>query len=920
MPFGLKNAGATYQRAMNLIFHDILEKILEVHIDDVVVKSQKRGNHITDLKKVFERMRQHKLKMNPAKCIFGVQAGDFLGFIVHQRGIEVSEDKASAVINASPPRTKKELQRLLGKINFLRRFISNSAGKIQPFSPLLKLQGQNEFVWEPKHQEAFDRIKAYLASPPVLVPPKAGFPLKLYISATEASIGSLLAQDDAEGVEHVIFYLSRTLTDCETRYTPMEKLCLTLYFSACKLRHYMLSFTTCIIAQTDLVKYMLSRPILRGRIGKWVLALSEFSLQYVPQKSVKGQAIADFLAHHPMLEIPTVKELEIAAATITRPDLARVPELEIWYQAAVCLHPWVLFFDGSRTETLAGAGIVLENPAGDRFSYSFQLEFKCTNNQAEYEALIIGLEVLLELGVRDVQVRGDSLLVINQLQEKYRCDSCLLIPYLHRAFDLLDQFDNAELEYIPRERNFTANELAQLATGITLKYGFLERILKVERRTLPSWLARPDPPDDPVVAVLEPIDVDWHIPLIDYLKGDELRLRGEDGIDFRCVYGQEAKRLMREAHTGVCRAHQAGPKMLWLIRRHGFYWPSILKDCIAFAKGCQDCQAHGPVQHIPNIPMQPIIKPWPARGWALDLIGMIHPHSSLQHKFIIVATDFFTKWVETEPLKEASGATIRQFIFRNIICRFGIPEVLVSDRGAAFMGGEVEKLVDDYGIQFVHSTPYYAQSNGQAKASNKIIITLLKKMLVENPRQWHNTLYETLWAYRTSKRNPTATTPYALMFGHDAVLPLEINVQSLRVQDQHALIGEDYVQAMLQEHEDLSEQLLAALDNLVMEKQRIARAYDKRTRGRSYKEGDIVWKAVLPFGEKLTGRGKWTPRWEGPFVVHRILERGAFHLKDLDGEIHRNPINGRFLKKYYPSVWEFEDPPDQPSSQTGGQT
>ncbi|XP_040372932.1 uncharacterized protein LOC121052285 [Rosa chinensis] len=220
-----------------------------------------------------------------------------------------------------------------------------------------------------------------------------------------------------------------------------------------------------------------------------------------------------------------------------------------------------IFFYGSRTETLAGAGIVLKNPAGDHFSYSFQLEFKCTNNQTEYEALIIGLEVLLELGVRDVQVRGDSLLVINQLQEKYRCASCLLVPYLNRAIELLDQFDDLGLEYIPRERNFAANELAQLATGITLKYGVRERILKVECRTLPSWLARPDPPDDPVIAVLEPIDIDWCIPLINYLKqpdqtadkrtrflalnyflrDDELLRRGEDGIDFRFAYGHEAK-------------------------------------------------------------------------------------------------------------------------------------------------------------------------------------------------------------------------------------------------------------------------------------------------------------------------------------------------------------------------------------------
>ncbi|XP_040372982.1 uncharacterized protein LOC112194544 [Rosa chinensis] len=608
-------------------------------------------------------------------------------------------------------------------------------GKIHPFSPLLKLQGQNEFVWEPKHQEAFDKIKAYLASPPVLVPPKAGFPLKLYVSAAEASIGSLLAQDDANGVEHAIFYLSRTLIDCETR------------------------------------------------------------------------------------------DLEVAATTLDRQDLACLPEYATLYQATISLQPWVLYFDGSRTDTLAGAGIVLENPAGDRFSYSFQLEFQCTNNQAEYEALIIGLEVLLEMGIGDVQILGDSLLVINQLCNEFRCNSFTLVPYWNRALDLLDQFDNIHLKYIPRERNFAANELVQLATGVTLRYGVRERILKVERRTLPSWMARRNPPDNTSVATLEPIDVDWRIPLIAYLKqldptadrkirflalnyflrGDELRRRGEDVIDFRCVYGCEAKQLMREVHSGICGAHQAGPKMRWLLRRHGYFWPSILKDCIAFAKGCLDCQAHGPVQHVPNVPMQPIIKPWPARGWALDLIGMIHPHSSLQHKFIIVATDFFTKWVEAEPLKEASGGTLRQFLFRNIICRFGIPEVFVSDRGAAFMGGEVDKLAKEWGIQFVHSSPYYAQSNGQAEASNKIIITLLKKMLEANPRQWHETLYETLWAYRTSKRNPTATTPYALMFGNDAVLPLEVNVQSLRVQEQHHLIGEDYVQAMWQEHEDLSE-------------------------------------------------------------------------------------------------------------------
>ncbi|KAL6133619.1 hypothetical protein ACLB2K_065853 [Fragaria x ananassa] len=144
MPFGLTNTEATYQRAMNLIFHDILSKILEFYIDDVVVKSKVKQDHIADLRKVFERMRTHGLQMNPVKCVFGVPVRDFFGFVVHQRGIKVPGDKTKAVINVPAPKTKKELQQLLGKINFLRRFISNSVEKVKLFSSLLKLQGAKE--------------------------------------------------------------------------------------------------------------------------------------------------------------------------------------------------------------------------------------------------------------------------------------------------------------------------------------------------------------------------------------------------------------------------------------------------------------------------------------------------------------------------------------------------------------------------------------------------------------------------------------------------------------------------------------------------------------------------------------------------------------------------------------------------------
>ncbi|KAI5316920.1 hypothetical protein L3X38_036627 [Prunus dulcis] len=810
MPFGLRNAGATYQRAMNSIFHDMIGHSLEVYIDDVVIKSPEEGNHISSLRKAFLRMRQHKLKMNPKKCVFGVQAGNFLGFLVHQRGIEIDKNKAKSIIQASPPRNKKELQSLLGKINFLRRFISNSAGKIQPFSSLLKLKQEQTFKWEEQHQQAFQEIKDYLSNPPVLSPPKRGRPLKLYVSASELSIGSLLVQDNKEGKEQAVYYLSRTLTEVERRYSAIERLCLALYFTAVKLRHYMLPHTIYIIAKTDLIKYMLTRPMLRGRIGKWTLALTEFTLRYVPQKAVKGQAVADFLADHPGEEIENMDSLDIANANLlTRAHVCLNNPIY-----SIHLTPWKLYFDGSKTDKASGAGIVLEEPLGIRHCYSFQLDFQCTNNRAEYEALIIGLEMLVELGVQSVEILGDSMLVLKQIAGEYKCLNPSLAVYLVAARNLLTEFREATWEHIPREENFAANELAQVATGIQMPEDCVQRIIKIGRKSLPSVLTRgmeievnsalitKDDWRDPIMTYLQypilPSEKRVRIMATNYLMWNEdLVRKSKDEVLLRCLGKIEYMKVMGETHEGICGAHQGGRKMCWLIRRYGYFWPTMLKDCINYSKGCEACQRHGPIQQAPSVPMNPVVKPWPFRGWAMDLIGKIYPASSQQHCFIIVATDYFTKWVEAKPIKTTTSQEIITFIEEQIIQRFGIPESITTDRGSSFISRDMLDMAETFKFKLLQSTPYYAQANGQAESSNKVIINIIRKMLEKNPKQWHEKLSETLWAYRTSKREATGMTPYALTYGHDAILPMEIAVQSLRIAHQHNLTGEDYSQAII---------------------------------------------------------------------------------------------------------------------------
>jgi hypothetical protein len=364
MTFGLKNVGATYQRAMNYIFHELIGKIVEIYIDDVVIKSLNHGSHLEDVKRTLECTRKHGLKMNPHKCAFEVSAGEFLGFLVHEGRIEVGKKSMKAIDEVVPPTNLKELQSLLVNINFVRRFISNLSQKVLPFSPLLKLKKDQKFIWGDEQQKAFDEIKQYMKEPPVLVPPQLNKPFKLYVAADTQTIRSALIQE-FEGKERVVVYLSRKLLDPETRYSAAEKLCLCVYYSCTKFRHYLLNAECVVYSKFDVIRHMLSMPILNGRIGKWILALPEFELKFESAKAIKGQIIADFITEH---RDPSIDLIEITL--------------------------WALFFDGSSCGKGGGVGILLISPRGEMFEFAIPIQPTVTNNQAEYEALLRGLQYL----------------------------------------------------------------------------------------------------------------------------------------------------------------------------------------------------------------------------------------------------------------------------------------------------------------------------------------------------------------------------------------------------------------------------------------------------------------------------------------------------------------------------------------------
>ena len=157
------------------------------------------------------------------------------------------------------------------------------------------------------------------------------------------------------------------------------------------------------------------------------------------------------------------------------------------------------------------------------------------------------------------------------------------------------------------------------------------------------------------------------------LIDDELCRRTAEDLLLKCLDSDHALVAMSEVHEGICGTHQSAPKMKWLLKRAGFYWPTMLSDCFKYYKGYEECQRFGNLQLVPAALMHPIIKSWPFRGWGLDFIGQINPPPSKGHRFVLVATDYFTKWTKMVPLKNMTHKEVIEFITEHIIHRFGIP-------------------------------------------------------------------------------------------------------------------------------------------------------------------------------------------------------------------------------------------------------
>jgi hypothetical protein len=317
----------------------------------MVVKTRNSDTLIADLEENFASLREYQWKLNPNKCIFCIPSGKLLGFIISHRGIEANPEKISAVTKMKAPTCIKDVQKLTGYMAALNRFISKLGERGLPFFKLLK--HQEKFVWNTKADQALAQLKDFLSKPPVLIAPRKKEQLLLDLAATTHVVSTAIVverQEDGHAypVQRPVYFVSEVLSESKARYQPVQKLLYAVFITSQNLRHYFQKYSISVFTNYPLGDILCNQDATR-RISKWAVELGTLNNDFKPRKSIKSQALIDFMAEWQENQLPTPTE---------RPE------------------HWVMYFDGSLKLEGAAAGVLLISPTGEQLKYVLQIFWK----------------------------------------------------------------------------------------------------------------------------------------------------------------------------------------------------------------------------------------------------------------------------------------------------------------------------------------------------------------------------------------------------------------------------------------------------------------------------------------------------------------------------------------------------------------
>ncbi|XP_057520371.1 uncharacterized protein LOC130800739 [Amaranthus tricolor] len=667
--------------------------------------------------------------------------------------------------------------------------------------------------------------------------PYNGEKLVLYVSVSEYSLSGVLIAE-REKKQFPIYYVSHAFRGSEGNYSEVEKVLFVIVMASRKLKPYFQSHQI-VVRSGQPLKRILEGRNKSSRVTDWANQLADFGIEYEPRTAIKAQALADFIAE------------------------STVPQL---------LEPnqeWKLYVDGSSTQSASGAGLLIVSSAGVRMERAVRFEFATSNNEAEYEALLMGLKICYEAGAKVLSAFSDSQLIVGQVNGEFEAKDDSMKMYLQQVKGFVQKFDKFTLIHIPRSQNAQADSLAKLASSAETS---------AARDII--WEVLPNPSINHMVNTIDRSET-WMEPYIEFLQNQTLpqdenqakvlqrKARWFELYEgtlykksythplLKCVSPEEGNYILREVHEGGCGIHQGVRTVIGKVLRSGYYWPSLREDAEKLIKRCPECQYHSKIGRKPSNYLTVMQAVLPFDKWGMDLLGPF------------------------PPAKEQR--------------KYGIPRVIITDNGRQFMSINTTQYCDKFGIQIRFSSVSRPQTNEQVESANKEILNGIKKKIEGLKGTWDEELPGILWASRTTVKEATGHTPFSLVYGSEAVLPVEIDIPSTRV----TYYSHDENEQRKRENLDLlSETRGNALLRSMAQKKKMTRSFNRLVKTKHIHEGDYVLRKVEATG-KIVEKGKLGANWDGPFKIIRIIKPGTFELEDMKGKKLPRPWNGDHLKKYF---------------------
>ncbi|GJR72748.1 reverse transcriptase domain-containing protein [Tanacetum coccineum] len=355
----------------------------------------------------------------------------------------------------------------------------------------------------------------------------------------------------------------------------------------------------------------------------YAVELGAYNITFIPRNAVKGKVLADFLSKAP--------EEEKEESYFRMPEVPREKD---------DTESWTLFTDGASSLKGSGASLVFIGPSGVEYTYAFRLTFP--------------------------KVKVDYKLVTSQINESYEASKDSMIKYLAKAKEYTAGCKSFSIQNIPRNMNQKADVLSKLAS---VAFNHLTKEVLVEVLNERSTESRE------VHTIVEEEGYNWMTPIMRCL---EEGIWPKDKNEARCLL--QANYVIREIHMGSCGMHVGPRAVVRKVVRQGYYWPTMHEDAKKEVEKCDSCQIHAPVPRLPKTLMTSIMAPWPFYQWGMDILGLLPPARG-GAKFVIVAIDYFIKWIEAKPLVKITGKEVIRFVIDNIICKFGMPRIIVTDNG-----------------------------------------------------------------------------------------------------------------------------------------------------------------------------------------------------------------------------------------------